>query len=164
MVEAYVNGVDGEMPDDLSLVQIGGYRPRNGESARKLRWKIFESGNEKHGETYRAERDYLRLLQARNRERSEWSADEIRQRLQRNVMLAQGELVFDKVFSASYQGQIIIESQRVAEINVPAATQALHLLGKMQGLFRDELVLQQRNPPERVVRPVRYVGVEDEDE
>ncbi len=92
MCEAYVNGVAGEIVDDMELCRIGGYNPKNADSARTTIWKVFEGAGKdnEHAETYRAEREYVEFLQAKRAEESEWSAEEIERRLRRNVMFAQG--------------------------------------------------------------------------
>jgi len=141
LVEAFVNGVDGVAVDNLRLCEIGGFKRKDGDSARGLIWKMFTSPA--HEETYRAEREYVRFLQAQNLMRSTWGADEIRERLQKNVMLAQGEIAFPKLLVANYKGAIVTKVVNVAEINIQAATQALHLLGKQQGMFVDRVKISE---------------------
>lgn len=163
MVEAYVNGVDGEVVDNLTLCRIGGLKPKDSESARTMVWKVFTSGAEKHQEAYAKEREYLRYLQAENKVRSTWDAQEIRQRLQRNVMLAQGEIAFDKLLVANHKGVIRTKVVKVAEINIPAATQALHLLGKNIGMFKEQVEHTGADgKPIEFVRRVEYVGSKHE--
>mgnify|MGYP003495688943 FL=1 len=67
MVEAYVNGVAGELLDNLALCRIGGFRPKDSDSARTTVWKVFLSNNENYREAYAKEREYLRYWQAEKR-------------------------------------------------------------------------------------------------
>ena len=158
MVEVYVNGVDGELVDKLTLCRIGGFKPKDNDSARTIVWKVFLSNNESYRELYAKEREYMRYLQAENKARSTWDAAEIRQRLQRNVMLAQGEIPFDKLLVANYKGMIRTRVVRVAELNIPAATQALQLLGKNMGMFKDQVEHTGADgKPIEFVRRVEYV-------
>ncbi|WP_020397186.1 hypothetical protein [Thiolinea disciformis] len=163
MVEAYVNGVDGELLDNLALCRIGGFKPKDSDSARTIVWKVFLSHNQNNRKAYAKEREYLRYLQAENKVRSTWDAEEIRQRLQRNVMLAQGEMTFDKLLVANHKGVIKTKVVRVAELNIPAATQALQLLGKNIGMFKDQVEHTgiDGNPIE-FVRRVEYVKADHE--
>lgn len=162
MVEAYVNGVAGELVDNLTLCRIGGFRPKDNDSARTLVWKVFLSNSESYREAYAKERGYMRSLQAENKVRSMWDAAEIRQRLQRNVMLAQGEIPFDKLLVANYKGMIRTQVVRVTELNIPAATQALQLLGKNIGMFKDQVEHTGADgKPIEFVRRVEYVKAAD---
>lgn len=162
MVEAYVNGVNGELLDNLTLCRIGGFKPKDNDSARTIVWKVFLSNSDNYREAYAKEREYMRYLQAENKVRSTWCADEIRQRLQRNVMLAQGELAFNKLLVANYKGKISTQVVRVAELNIPATTQALQLLGKNIGMFKDQIEHTRADgEPIEFVRRVEYVKAAD---
>ena len=73
-------------------------------------------------------------------------------------MLAQGELAFDKLLVANYKGKISTQVVRVAELNIPAATQALQLLGKNIGMFKDQVEHTGADgEPIEFVRRVEYV-------
>ena len=139
MCEAYVNGVDGAFVDDMALCKIGGFNPGDEEKARIQRHKLFESNAPAMVERFAKEREYVRELQARNSVESEWSAAEIQRRLRFNVMMAQGQIPYDQLVTASYKGMIRTTTVRAAEVNIPAATAALHLLGKNQGMFKDQV-------------------------
>lgn len=162
MVEAYVNGVEGELVDDVELCRIGGFRPGDANKARIQMHKVFESPAEKNVTCYAAEREYVSFLQAANLEKSEWSGEVIRQRLQRNVMFAHGEIPYDKLVTGSYKGSISTKVVRVAEINLPAANASLHLLGKQQGMFKDQVEHSGPDGGPIQTRKVEYVGVTDD--
>jgi hypothetical protein len=150
MIEAYVNGVAGELLDEFSLCKLAGLKPKNHDSARVMVWKIFVSSNEKHQKTYKSEREYQRFLHAQSKLRSIWDADDIRKRLQKNVLIAQGELTVKQVV-----GTAIVDAP---VLNLTAANQALHLLGKQQGMFTDRLEhTGSGGNPIEFVRRVEYV-------
>lgn len=155
MVEAYVNGVDGEVVDNLTLCRIGGLKPKDSDSARTMVWKVFASGNDKYREAYAKEREYMRYLHAQNKLRSGWGASEICRRLQKNVLMAQGELPIKQLV-----GEQLVDTPTY---NLAAANQALQLLGRTQGLFAEkhEHTGADGNPIE-FVRRVEYVGSKHE--
>ncbi len=119
MCEAYVNGVDGEPVDNLELCRIGGYRPKNADSARGIVWKMFVGlGKDgKLAKEYAKEREYVEFLQAKRAEESEWSAEEIERRLRRNVMENAGEIPVLRTLVANYKGGITIREALVREFN-----------------------------------------------
>lgn len=155
MVEAYVNGVDGQLLENLELCRIGGFNPKDSDSARTIVWKVFTSNDSRHKETYAKEREYMRYLHTENTLRSVWGASEICRRLQKTVLLAQGELAIKQVV-----GDQVLP---VPMYNLAAANQALQLLGKTQGMFADKLEHTGADgKPIEFVRRVEYVGSKHE--
>lgn len=138
MVEAYVNGDAGQAVSNKRLCEIGAFNTKNDDSARTVVWKVFKSQADRHQSTYASEREYMRYLQAQNTLRSVWDADQIRQRLQRNVLIAQGDVPAPRLVTATYKGEITTEVQHVKTVDLSAANTALMLLGKSQGMFGEE--------------------------
>lgn len=136
MVEAYVNGVDGESVDNLTLCKIMGSRVRSASTARTTIWKIF------NGKTPSAEhlamREFASWLQSRNLAKSDVDAVKWREKVQTMVLMGEGLVPQRRVVTASHKGFITIKEVLVKESNLPAMGQALKMQGEHMGILKSD--------------------------
>ena len=127
LVEAYVNGVDGQKLDDMTLCRLYGSRVKTTDAARTTLWKIF--ADPKPAKKYLGMREYARALRAENKVRSELSAEAWKEYVQRLVMMAAGDMPSRKVIP--FKGFV---SQRVVrETNLAAMSAGLKMWGQHVG-------------------------------
>lgn len=134
MVQAYVNGVDGEEVDNLGLCKMIGSRVRNVDTARTTIWKIFNGKSP--SDEHKAMREYARWLQSRNLAKSDMDAAAWREKVHKMILMSEGVVPQRRVFSASHKGYITVKEALVNETNITGLGQGLRMYGEHIGTLK----------------------------